>query len=207
MSLQFELLTESPAQWTPALYVIPEVQKKEIKPFFILTLKELEGKPDSRVSNLTNADKYSAVRAVVRHVARLRSAIKEPWNQTDIQIFLENLRFSPECIEELTSLLCTDKIYESIPKHLRVKPGVVSLQWRIDVSLCQNNICAENADPHRCKEIMQQCTNIILIFKLTNGQTNTYRLSIAKFHELRFVIASALKSMIVLEKRKCMRTD
>ncbi|KPJ00408.1 hypothetical protein RR46_06998 [Papilio xuthus] len=163
MSQQFELLTESPGQWTSASYVIPEIQKKEIKPFVVLSLKELEGNPDSRTSSLTNSNKYSAVREVVRHVARSRSATKEPWCATDVRNFLENLN--------------------------------------------QNNIEAENANPERCKEITQRDTHIILILKLTDGQTKTYRLSIAKFHELRYVIASALKSMIVLEKRKCMRQD
>ncbi|CAG4971150.1 unnamed protein product [Parnassius apollo] len=92
MSQQLELLLDSQGQWTSALYVIPEVQKKEIKPFIILTLKELEGNPDSRTSNLTNSKKFAAVRAVVRHVARSRSATKEPWNAEDIRTFLENLR-------------------------------------------------------------------------------------------------------------------
>ncbi|CAG4938859.1 unnamed protein product [Parnassius apollo] len=116
-------------------------------------------------------------------------------------------RFSPECTEELTTLLCTDKIYENIPKHMRVKPGMVNMQWKIDISLCQNNIQAENANHERCKEILQRDTHIILTFQLTDGKTITYRLSIAKFHELRYTIASALKSMIVLEKRKCMSRD
>ncbi|KPJ19536.1 hypothetical protein RR48_01513 [Papilio machaon] len=207
MSQQYELLTESPGQWTSASYVIPEIQKKEIKPFVVLSLKELEGNPDSRTSSLTNSNKFSAVRAVVRHIARSRSATKDPWCASDVRNFLENLKFSQECAEELTTLLCTDKIYDNIPRHLRMKPGLLSLQWKIDLSLCQNNIETENANPERCKEIMQRDTHIILILKLTDGQMKTYRLSIAKFHELRYVIASALKSMIVLERRKCMRQD
>ncbi|XP_013136671.1 PREDICTED: uncharacterized protein LOC106101838 [Papilio polytes] len=207
MSLQFELLTESPGQWTSASYVIPEIQKKEIKPFVVLSLKELEGNPDSRTSSLTNSSKFSAVRAVVRHVARSRSATKEPWCATDIRNFLENLKFNPECAEELTALLCTDKIYDNIPRHLYIKQRLDNMQWKIDLSLCQNNIEAENANPERAKEIIQRDTHIILILKLTDAQTKTYRLSISKFHELRYVIASALKSMIVLEKRKCMRQD
>ncbi|XP_068627338.1 uncharacterized protein LSm-4 [Battus philenor] len=207
MSQQYELLSESPGQWMPALYVIPEVQKKEIKPFVILSIKELEGKPDGRISSLTNSDKFSAVRAVVRHVARSRSATKEPWNMTDMRNFLENLKFSPECAEELSMLLCTEQIYENIPRHLLVKPGLVNMSWKIDISLCQKNIKLENANPERCKQIMQRDTHIILVLKLNNGQTNTYRLSVAKFHELRYTIASALKSLIVLEKRKCMRKD
>lgn len=44
-------------------------------------------------------------------------------------------RFSPECITELTTLLCADQIYRNLQKHLQTKPGVVNLQWKIDVSL------------------------------------------------------------------------
>ncbi|CAH2083425.1 unnamed protein product [Euphydryas editha] len=207
ISQQLELLSESPSQWTPVAFVTPEIQKKEIKPFVLLALKELEGNPDSRTSSLQNANKFAAVRSVVRHIARLRSATKEPWNGNDMQTFLEGLSFSPECAAELTTLLCTDKIYENIPKHLRVKPGVINMQWKIDLSLSQSNIQSENANQQRTKEIMYRDTQIILVFNLTDGQTKTFRLSISKFHELRYIIASALKSMIILEKRKCMRKD
>ncbi|CAK1554246.1 unnamed protein product [Leptosia nina] len=207
MSHQLELLTENPSQWTTVSFITPEIQKKEIKPFLLLALKELEGNPDNRTRNLMNADKFSAVRSVVRHVSRLRSANKEPWLEEDMNLFLESLKFSPECISELTTLLCTDKIYENIQRHLRIKPGIASLEWKIDVSLSQTNIRQENASPERTKEIMYRDSQVLLTLNLTNGQKHICRLSISKFHELRYVIASALKSMIVLEKRKCMRKD
>ncbi|XP_013188984.1 COMM domain-containing protein 5 [Amyelois transitella] len=207
MSQQLELLTENPSQWTSVSLLSPEIQKKEIKPYVVLALKELEGNPDSRTSSLMNVDKFSAVRAVVRHLARLRSANKEPWASEDVTVFLESLRFSPECVEELTSLLCLDKVYENVPKHLRVKPGLVDLQWKVDISLSQSNMSSENANASQAKEIMRRYTHIILILTLTDGQTLTYRLSINKFHELRYTVACALKNMIVLEKRKCMRKD
>ncbi|CAG9577559.1 unnamed protein product [Danaus chrysippus] len=205
MSQQLELLTESTSQWISVSYVTPEIQMKEIKPFVALAVKELEGNPDSRISNLMNVNKFAAVRAVVRHVSRLRSAIKEPWNKSDLQTFLESLRFSSDCARELSSLLCSDVIYEKMPKHLTVKPGILSLTWKIDVSLSQSNISSENADGDQAKKIMFRDTRVILLFKLTNGQTYTCRLSVSKLHELRYVVASALKCMIVLEKRKCMR--
>ncbi|XP_026747904.1 uncharacterized protein LOC113508923 [Trichoplusia ni] len=207
MSQQLELLTENPTQWTPVSLLTPEIQKKEIKPFVILALKELEGNPDSRTSSLMNTDKFSAVREIVRHFARLRSATKEPWGQEDVQTFLEGLRFSPDCVTEFTTLLCTEKMYENIPLHLRVKPGLVSLQWKIDISLSQSTIAAEKPSPQRSKEIMHRDTYIILTLQLTDGRTLMYRLSIHKFHELRFTIASALKSIIVLERRKCMKKE
>ncbi|KAM3955277.1 uncharacterized protein ACR2FA_010852 [Aphomia sociella] len=207
MSQQLELLTENPSQWTTVLYVTPEIQKKEIKPFVVLALKELEGNPDSRTSSLMNADKFSAVRSVVKHVARSRSATKEAWCQEDLRVFLEALRFNSDCVSELTALMSLDKIYDNIPTHIRVKPGLASLQWKVDISLSQSNISSENADVQKSKELMRRDTYVLLIFKLTNGQTNTYRLSINKFHELRYTIACALKNMIVLEKRKCMRKD
>ncbi|PZC73792.1 hypothetical protein B5X24_HaOG208767 [Helicoverpa armigera] len=207
MSQQLELLTESPSLWTTVSLLTPEIQKKEIKPFVILALKELEGNPDSRTSSIMNTDKFSAVREVVRHFARLRSATKEPWGQDDVRTFLEGLRFSPECVSEFTALLCTDKMYESVPLHLRVKPGLASLQWKIDISLCQSSIASETASAQRTKQLMHRDTYIILILTLTDGQTLTYRLSYEKFHELRYTIASALKSMIVLERRKCMKRE
>ncbi|KAL4702186.1 hypothetical protein ACJJTC_013982 [Scirpophaga incertulas] len=206
-SMQLELLTENPSQWNAINFVTPEIQKKEIKPFVLLALKELEGNPDSRTSSLMNADKFAAVREVVRHFARLRSAIKEPWAHEDARLFLEGLRFSPECIGELVVLVCADKIYETMPTHLRVKPGLLSMQWRIDMSLSQSNIRSENATLERAKEIMRRDVHIIVVFNLTDGQTRTYRMSVSKFHELRFVIASALKNIIVLDRRKCMRLD
>lgn len=198
MSQQLELLTESPTHWSTISLLTPEINKKEIKPFVILALKELEGNPDSRTSSLMNADKFSAVREVVRHFTRLRSAIKEPWSEDDVRTFLEGLRFTPDCVSEFAVLLCTDKIYENVPAHLRVKPGVVNMQWKIDVSLSKSSETKKN-------ESLQRNTFVILTFKLTDGQTNTYRLSIGKFHEFRYIIASALKAMIVLEKRNCMK--
>ncbi|XP_030030757.2 uncharacterized protein LOC115447702 [Manduca sexta] len=207
MSEQLELLTESPSHWTTVSYVTPEIQKKEIKPFVVLALKELEGNPDSRTSSLMNADKFSAVRAVVRHFARLRSATKEPWKQEDVTMFLEGLKFSPECTAEFTNLLCTEEMYENVPKHLRVKPGLLSLQWRIDMSLCQSNAQAESPTPQRLKELFHNFTYVILTLQLTDGTTTTYRLSIQKFHEIRYTVASALKNLIVMEKRKCMRKE
>lgn len=58
-----------------------------------VAIKELEGKPDSRTSSLMNADKFAAVRAVVRHLARSRSATKRPWSNEDVVTFLEGLRY------------------------------------------------------------------------------------------------------------------
>lgn len=58
-----------------------------------MALKELEGTPDRRTSSLMSADKFAAVRAVVRHVARLRSEQKEGWNPDDVKTFLEGLRY------------------------------------------------------------------------------------------------------------------
>ncbi|XP_048002784.1 COMM domain-containing protein 5-like [Leguminivora glycinivorella] len=202
MSQQLELLTEVPSQWSSISNITPDIQRKEIKPFVVLALKELEGNPDSRTSSLMSVDKFAAVREVVRHVVRARSATREPWELGDMKMFLENLRFSPDCVAELSTLLCAEQLYTNIPAHLRVKPGLAGLQWKIDMSLSQANM--EDADQ---KQILRRDTFIILILKLTDGQTRTYRLSIAKFHELRFVVASALKSVIVLEKRKCMRKD
>lgn len=57
-----------------------------------MALKELEGTPDSRTSSLLNGDKFSAVRLVVRHVTRLRSATKESWSDIDMRVFLEGLK-------------------------------------------------------------------------------------------------------------------
>ncbi|CAF4913871.1 unnamed protein product [Pieris macdunnoughi] len=207
MSHQLELLTENPLQWTTVSLITPEIQKKEIKPFVLLALKELEGNPDSRMRNLMNADKFSAVRSVVRHVSRLRSAHREPWVEEDVQLFLESLKFNMECVSELTTLLCTDKIYTNLQRHLRIKPGIESLQWKIDVSMSQNNIRHENPTAERRKEILYRDTLVILTLCLTDGKKYIYRLTLSKFHELRYLIASALKSMIVLEKRKCMRRD
>ncbi|XP_063544930.1 COMM domain-containing protein 5-like [Cydia strobilella] len=205
MSQQLELLTEVPSQWLNISNITPDIQRKEIKPFVVLALKELEGNPDSRTSSLMSADKFAAVREVVRHVAWARSATKEAWERGDMKVFLENLRFSPDCVAELATLLSAEQLYTNIPTHLRVKPGLAGLQWKIDMSLSQANM--EDSTPEHQKQILRRDTHIILILKLTDGQTLTYRLSIAKFHELRFVVASALKSMIVLEKRKCMRKD
>ncbi|CAG9119959.1 unnamed protein product [Plutella xylostella] len=186
MSQQLELLTENPGQWTAVLYVTPEIQKKEIKPFVALSIKELEGTPDSRTSSLVNVDKFAAVRAVVRHVARSRTATKEPWQLDDVQMFLEGLRFTPECIAELSPLLCTDQIYSALPKHLRVRPGLAGLQWKIDVSLSQSNLSTATDSATPANQIYARSTHVILTLQLTDGQTTTYRLSIAKFHELRF---------------------
>ncbi|XP_004922259.1 uncharacterized protein LOC101742918 [Bombyx mori] len=207
MSEHLEFISENISQWSAVSKVTPEIQKKEIRPFVILSLKELEGIEDERLSSLMNAEKFAAVRAIVRHFARLRSATKSLWGQDDVKTFLDGLRFSPECTSELSVLLCTEKLYENIPKHLRMKPGVVSLQWKIDVSLSQSTIETENPSPQRRKEIMHTLTHVIVTFVLTDGQIRTYRLSISQFHELRYVIASALKNMIILERRKCMKKE
>ncbi|GBP68686.1 hypothetical protein EVAR_42477_1 [Eumeta japonica] len=149
MSQQLELLTiNGSSQWSNIILVAPEIQKKEIKPFLVLAVKELEGNPDSRTSSIVNVEKFSAIREVVRHFARLRSAIKEQWNNEDTNTFLEGLRFNPECVVELASLLCRDEIYKNVPKHLQTKPGLVSLHWKIDLSLSQLNPLAPCPGEH-----------------------------------------------------------
>ncbi|KOB67659.1 COMM domain-containing protein, partial [Operophtera brumata] len=142
MSQQLELLTENPFQWSAVAYVTPEIQKKEIKPFVVLALKELEGHPDSRTSSLVNADKFAALRAVVRHMARLRSASGGP--------------FSPECCSELSALLSTDSMYAHIPAHLRVKPALTGLTWKIDLSLSPLADADRRTDAH----VSALCTEV-----------------------------------------------
>lgn len=92
MSEHLELISENISQWSAVSKITPEIQKKEIRPFVILSLKELEGIEDERLSSLMNAEKFAAVRAIVRHFARLRSATKSLWGQDDVKTFLDGLR-------------------------------------------------------------------------------------------------------------------
>ncbi|VVD00310.1 unnamed protein product, partial [Leptidea sinapis] len=57
----------------------------------------------------------------------------------------------------------------------------------------QNNIRNEMASAESVKEIMYRDTQVILQLQLTDGASYVYRLSLSKFHEMRYTIANALK--------------
>ena len=131
---------------------------------------------------------------LIQAILRLPSdAVKE----NDLKQSLKELKFSDECCTRFISVFLESKpdLYSSkskfgTPYYHKLK----NFNWRIDITL-SSNFLSKSLD-----------TVIIFQVNLENGENETFEVSIAKFQQLRFYVASMLKEIQYIEKKNVFKT-
>lgn len=116
----------------------------------------------------------------------------ESVKENELKQGLKELKFSDDCSNEFINIFKDNKIELY---NIKSKIGqeyfhtLESFNWRIDITI-SSNFLAKSLD-----------TVIIFQINLDNDESFTFEVSIAKFHQLRFYIASMLKELEFIEKK------
>lgn len=107
-------------------------------------------------------------------------------NSTDLSESLRELKFSDECIDDITKVLISNHQTLTAQFHdMKLLKPIDKLKSRINISLIEHS-----PNP-----------TIILHFE-QNGRTQTMNLSLKHFHRFRLTIATILADMHALEGNK-----
>lgn len=122
-----------------------------------------------------------------------QDGIKEP----DLKQGLKELKFTDECCSEFLNIFSDYKM-ELFSNKYRLGDEyflkIENFNWRIDITISSNYL-AKSLD-----------TVIIFHINFKNGESKSFEVSIAKFHQLRFYVSSMLKEMEFIEKKNVFKT-
>lgn len=107
-------------------------------------------------------------------------------NPQDLTDALKELKFSSECVEDLTKVLLTNQqtLMDQLHEMRRLKP-IDKLQIRINISLVENG----------------QSPTIILHLE-HKGKIQTVNLSIKHFHRFRLAVSTILSELHAIEGKR-----
>ncbi|XP_061928329.1 COMM domain-containing protein 5-like isoform X2 [Apis cerana] len=179
--------------------ILSELKKVFIRPL-IQTVKTInqeyieEGILD-RISQKYNVSEeiideyYSIIFTILKiHLSTLSQNVKP----TEFKQILEELKLSPECIDDLSIVVYGQKRSELISgliQKTKFYPHLISCKWRIDITI-SSNVLNRVLEPY-----------IIMEWTFNNGKRQIFELSLPKFHQLRHAIATILVEMQKIEKQ------
>lgn len=107
-------------------------------------------------------------------------------NSVDLSEALKELKFSDECIEDITKVLISNQqTLTNQMKEMKLLKPIDGLQTRINISLVESG----------------QSPTVILHLQ-HKGRTQTINLSLKHFHRFRLTIATILGEVYALEGKK-----
>ncbi|KAL0275694.1 UNVERIFIED_CONTAM: hypothetical protein PYX00_003483 [Menopon gallinae] len=183
--------------------IMPNIKQPVLSSLLKLVFDTIERKPIppkslERLSKKTSLEDkgdylFSGLMILVQAIVRLpQDSVKE----TDLRQGLKELKFTDECCSEFLTMFRDNKVNLYTIKHhlcdffLKIE----NFNWRIDVTI-SSNFLAKSLD-----------TVIIFYITFKNGESKSFEMSIAKFHQLRFFISSMLREMEFLEKKSAFKT-
>ncbi|XP_011192827.1 COMM domain-containing protein 5 [Zeugodacus cucurbitae] len=109
---------------------------------------------------------------------------------------LKELRFTDECVEDLSKVLYNHRasLTKNFIEAKKTRSNPKNLQWRINISLGEGT----------CNGSINAPT-IILHFQLPDGRYRTLEFPLSMFHQLRYNVALLLSEMQALESRAVMK--
>ncbi|XP_031368293.1 COMM domain-containing protein 5-like isoform X2 [Apis dorsata] len=179
--------------------ILSELKKVFVRPL-IQTVKTInqeyieEGILD-RISQKYNVSEeiideyYSIIFTILKiHLSTLSQNVKP----IEFKQILEELRLSPECIDDLSIVVYGQKRSELISgliQKTKFYPHLISCKWRIDITI-SSSVLNRVLEPY-----------IIMEWTFNNGKRQIFELSLPKFHQLRHAIATILVEMQKIEKQ------
>lgn len=112
------------------------------------------------------------------------------------QADLKGINFSPDIISDLSSAIYGSRrmvLENSTVKNVPRNTTVVDFKWKIDVAISTTSL----------NRVLEPSVSASLT--LSNGEIRCFEMSVAKFQELRYNVASVMKEMEDLEKRSILK--
>ncbi|XP_014236607.1 COMM domain-containing protein 5-like [Trichogramma pretiosum] len=133
---------------------------------------------------------YAAILTIVTlHLRSPSITIKPP----EFKQCLEELKFSPECIQDIFSVVTGAKRPElmfGLHSRIQFLPHVVACKWRIDITISSSSM----------SKVMEPC--IIMEWILSNNYTYVFELSVPCFYKLKNTVIESLTELKKLESYK-----
>ncbi|XP_006608400.1 COMM domain-containing protein 5-like isoform X1 [Apis dorsata] len=180
--------------------ILSELKKVFVRPLIQIAVKTInqeyieEGILD-RISQKYNVSEeiideyYSIIFTILKiHLSTLSQNVKP----IEFKQILEELRLSPECIDDLSIVVYGQKRSELISgliQKTKFYPHLISCKWRIDITI-SSSVLNRVLEPY-----------IIMEWTFNNGKRQIFELSLPKFHQLRHAIATILVEMQKIEKQ------
>ncbi|XP_063243960.1 COMM domain-containing protein 5-like [Bacillus rossius redtenbacheri] len=111
-----------------------------------------------------------------------------------VQEAVGDLKVSEDAQKEIIAVVQTYKSKASEAKGNNFYPKIKRFRWRIDITI-SSSVLARVLEP-------------TLLFEVTlcDGRKKVFEVSIAKFHQIRYSVAAALKEIENLKKKKLLKT-
>ncbi|KOC67213.1 COMM domain-containing protein 5 [Habropoda laboriosa] len=180
--------------------VLPELKKVFVRPLIQIAVKAInqeyieDGILD-RISQKYNVPEeivdeyYSVIFTILKiHLGTLSESVKP----IEFKQVLEELRLSSECIDDLSTVVYSQKrpeLMSGLIQKTKFYPHLISCKWRIDVTV-SSSILNRVLEPH-----------VIMEWTFNNGKRQIFELSLSKFHQLRHAIATILVEMQKVEQQ------
>ncbi|XP_058791702.1 COMM domain-containing protein 5-like [Phymastichus coffea] len=130
---------------------------------------------------------YAAVLIIMKlHLRSPSINIKPP----EFRQCLQELKFSPECIQDITAVLTGAKrpnLIRNFAKKVEFFPYIVACKWRLDI-IISSSLMSKVLQPY-----------ILMEWILSDGKSYTFELSIPHFHKLRHAVAKVILEIQKLE--------
>ncbi|XP_076360091.1 COMM domain containing 5 Like Sm protein 4 isoform X2 [Tachypleus tridentatus] len=178
------------------------VDRKNFRSLLKLLVAHFEGKTVTEDeyqnirSSVTNGDQIDLIYSGLYFL--LRAALKLPESGLKKEVFKEDLRelkIADDHITDLVSIVFGSRCFiekagiENAPHF----PHLQQCRWRVDVAISTSSL-------NRVLE-----PSVLMKMDTSDGKEHTFEMQLAKFHELRFAVASLLKEMEDVEKRNVMK--
>ncbi|KAK7869319.1 hypothetical protein R5R35_012882 [Gryllus longicercus] len=190
---------KSPGGPVSSLLKYPQDSRQQIcRSLMQLAVNTIEGKPigegalekfSVQYSDINVFDLYAIVLNIVKVIMKL------PVGHTKTEALKERLKeslFPEEVAAEFMNILCDPRRETFFNKvcHNTYNSKLTRLRWRIDITI-SSSILSRVLEPCICIEMI-----------LSNGSVIVFELSMAKFHYLRYNVATVLKEMESLQNRR-----
>ncbi|XP_011634037.1 COMM domain-containing protein 5-like [Pogonomyrmex barbatus] len=184
---------------------LAELKKTFARPLIQLAVKaiEMEHIEDGileRISKKYNIPEehvdeyYAAILTILKmHLCSQYHNIKP----AEFKQCLEELKLNSDCVEDLISVVYGPKqsdLLAGLIQRTKFYPQLVSCKWRIDITI-SSNILNKVLEP-----------NIVMEWIFNTGESVTFELSLAKFHQLRHAVATILVEMQALERHSIFKS-
>lgn len=182
----------------------PDVRKNVFRCMLQLAINSLEGKdiPEGALDSVQGQDislsqLYESYAGIHNLIQSFISLPQGSVNSDHLKEGLKEVKFPDECQTDLINILygpkrlaldeknCQDSFYLKLEK----------LRWRVDITI-SSSVLSRVLEP-----------SILFEMTLSNGEKKTFEVSISKFHQIRYSVASILKEMGLMEKKKLFKTN
>ncbi|XP_046985490.1 COMM domain-containing protein 5-like [Schistocerca americana] len=164
-----------------------------------LAVRSLEGKPIQegaltkvQIKTVTCdelCELYALVLSVMKMFFYHQSSAVKPETLKDE---LKDLRFPNASAQDLASVLTGPRaaILSGIASKCNILPKLISVDWRINITIAS------------CYSSRVLEPSVTLDISMSNNEKRQFEISVSKFHHLRYVVATVLKEMALLEKKR-----